>query len=245
MLLKNKLVRNQCLIPCFLTFFLLGLTFNHTSALASVKILGQLGQAISKTSIHAHPDSKSRTYYQLKPYEYIIVKSFKKTQWLIVSMQRGIYGYVRAEKIAVLPYQVNSNQTQNPSLRIPLGGGRGSWIASSSLKYIGIPYRFGGNDLRGGIDCSAFVQKLYGQIGVSLPRTAAEQALVGHTISRLEHLQTGDRLYFWEHKRKKIGHTGIYLGNGFFVHASSNRKGVATDDLRNPKWQKLLVAAKR
>ncbi len=229
----------------FLPFFLVGLLLNKIEATPPVKILGQLGQSMTQTSIYSHPDSKSRVYYQMKPYEYIIIRFCKKTHWLMVPMQHGIYGYVKSEKIAVLPYKVHSNQTQNASSHIPLGGGNGSWIASSSLKYIGSPYRFGGNDLQRGIDCSAFVQKLYGQIGVTLPRTAAEQALVGHSVSRLEHLQSGDRLYFWENKRKKIGHTGIYLGHGFFVHASSNKKGVATDDLRNPKWRKLLVAAKR
>ncbi len=228
-----------------LLFFVVSFLIQKTEAATPVKMLGQLGQATAQTSIYAHPNSKSRVYYNLKAYEYIIVKRLSNSAWLLVPMQHGFYGYVKTEKVAILPYQVTSNQTHNASQKIPLGGGKGAWIASSSLRYIGTPYRFGGNDLHRGIDCSGFVQKLYGQIGLQLPRTASEQALVGHPITRLESLQSGDRLYFWENRRKKIGHTGIYLGNGFFVHASSTHKGIATDDLRNPKWRKLLIAARR
>ena len=79
---------------------------------------------------------------------------------------------------------------------------------------------------------------------MKLPRTAAEQALVGQPVCRLEDLQSGDRLYFWEKKRSKIGHTGLYLGNGYFVHSSSGNHGVATDYL-TPRWRAILVAARR
>ncbi|MFX8899346.1 NlpC/P60 family protein, partial [Acinetobacter baumannii] len=66
-----------------------------------------------------------------------------------------------------------------------------------SFRYIGTPYKWGGQSLTGGIDCSAFVQTLYGKEGIALPRTAREQALVGQKVERLEQLQPGDRLYFW------------------------------------------------
>jgi cell wall-associated NlpC family hydrolase len=104
--------------------------------------------------------------------------------------------------------------------------------------------------LTNGIDCSGFVQQLFGKIGVDLPRTAAEQAKVGKKIERLEDLQPGDRLYFWDKKRGKIGHTGIFLGffkdgGAYFIHSSTNNKGVDTDDLRSKKWLNMLVAARR
>lgn len=64
-------------------------------------------------------------------------------------------------------------------------------------------------------------------------------------ITRYEDLQPGDRLYFWSTSRNKVGHTGIYLGNGYFSHSSTTNGGVATDNLGNPHWQKMLVAARR
>ena len=119
-----------------------------------------------------------------------------------------------------------------------------------SFRYIGTPYKWGGQSLTGGIDCSAFVQTLYGKEGIALPRTAREQALVGEKVERLESLQPGDRLYFWSSKRGAIGHTGIFLGffqdgGAYFIHSSSSNHGVATDDLRNPKWRRILVEARR
>ena len=68
---------------------------------------------------------------------------------------------------------------------------------------------------------------------------------MGQQITRLEDLQAGDRLYFWENKRGKIGHTGIYLGKGYFVHSSVGNHGVATDYLGSKNWLKILVAARR
>ena len=106
------------------------------------------------------------------------------------------------------------------------------------------PYKWGGTELRSGIDCSGFVKKMYGAIGLNLPRTAAEQARVGVPITRYEDLQKGDRLYFWDAKRGKIGHTGIYIGGGKFVHSSSGHKGIATDVL-SERWRKICVAACR
>ena len=82
-------------------------------------------------------------------------------------------------------------------------------------------------------------------VGGTPPGPAAGQALVGKKTPRLEDLQSGDRLYFWENKRNKIGHTGIYLGNGYFVHSSRGHNGVATDYLGQQKWLKILVAARR
>lgn len=64
-------------------------------------------------------------------------------------------------------------------------------------------------------------------------------------ITKLEDLQKGDRLYFWSKSRNKIGHTGVYLGNGYFVHSSSGKGKVTTDYLATPKWLNILVAARR
>ena len=149
-------------------------------------------------------------------------------------MSNGIYGYVRASKVAKLPQLV----------RQASGNASRAAAAKKGLNYIGTPYVWGGDSITSGIDCSGFVKKLYGDIGINLPRTAAEQAKVGTRITRLEDLKAGDRLYFWEKKRATIGHTGLYLGNGYFVHSSRGHNGVNTDQLTE-KWQRILVAARR
>ncbi|HRJ26866.1 MAG TPA: C40 family peptidase [Fimbriimonadaceae bacterium] len=221
----------------------------------SKQVIGKLGQTTERATIHASPSTKSRVFYRAQAFEYLIIRTSNSSAWLRVVLENGRFGYIQTDKVARLPYDVTVGQTQTRTASRPGTGSTPSrstsssnsraWAAQYGLQYTGTPYKWGGNDPNRGIDCSAFVKYLYGQIGIKLPRTAAEQALVGTPIQRLEDLQPGDRLYFWENRRNKIGHTGVYLGNGFFVHSSSGRKGVATDDLRNPKWRNILVAARR
>lgn len=224
---------------------LIGVAPTRTSA--NAKVIGQLGQAVGSSSIYSKMSSRSRTYYRVKAYEYLIIRKSSSSSWYAVVMENGRLGYVSAGKVASLPYMVTTGSVAPPASTAPSSGGSGLKASAgmAGLKYIGTPYKWGGNDLNRGIDCSGFVQQLFGNIGIDLPRTAAEQALVGQKIARAEDLRAGDRLYFWDKKRGKIGHTGIYLGNNYFVHSSSNNRGVATDDLRNPKWRNILVAARR
>lgn len=215
------------------------------TANAEKKVLGKLGQATEKTPIYASMSSRARVYYRVKQYEYLVVADSSRDNWMKVLLQNGQYGYVPADTIAKLPYEVTTEAKPRTS-RSSLGSGSSrGWAAEKGLEFRGTPYVWGGNDLNRGIDCSGFVKKLFGAVGMNLPRTASEQALVGTSITRLEDLQKGDRLYFWENKRNKIGHTGIYLGNGYFVHSSRGKNGVDTDYLGSPKWLKILVAAKR
>ncbi len=227
-------------VICF-TIFIFSLQTNSATT-NKPKPLGQLGQSTTSTRIYHKPNSKSKTLYNVKPYEYLIIKHSKEVKgYKGILLNNGTIGYIPNNHIAVLPYQVNQKQTSNSPSR---QSSRNS-LANYSLSYVGVPYKFGGECFQNGIDCSSFVQKLYGKIGINLPRTAAEQALVGEPINRLEHLKPGDRLYFWEKKRGIIGHTGMYLGNGYFVHSSLGKKGVSTDRIDDPKWRNLLVAARR
>lgn len=211
---------------------LFGLGILAVAANASAQVIGNLGQALKQSKIYASPNSKSRVYYTAKQYQYLVVSKYSERYHKVV-MANGVYGYTSAEQVVILPQQVKrSNNTSRAG------------AAKKGLNYIGTPYVWGGNDINSGIDCSAFVKKLYGDIGINLPRTAAEQAQVGTPIRRLEDLKQGDRLYFWENKRGKIGHTGLYLGNGYFVHSSRGHNGVNTDYL-SAKWLKILVSARR
>lgn len=219
------------------------------SAFADKVKLGKLGQTLQDVKIYASQSPNARVFYTAKAFEYLVINPDRKAKWFKVLLQNGRNGYVWKEAVAELPYDVTADVT--PTRTSPRGGSQtissrgGSTVVERSLQYTGTPYVWGGNDMQNGVDCSGFVKNIFGTIGVSLPRTAADQVKVGKPITRLEDLQPGDRLYFWENKRGKIGHTGIYLGNGYFVHSSRGRGGVATDYLAQPKWLKILVAARR
>ena len=108
--------------------------------------------------------------------------------------------------------------------------------------FLGVPYRLGGATMRG-IDCSAFVKKVYEIFGVALPRTAREQSCVGRPIGKDE-LEEGD-LVFFQTPRARRTHVGIYIGNGEFVHASSWNKEVKVDHLNKPYFHQRFLRGVR
>jgi peptidoglycan endopeptidase LytE len=108
--------------------------------------------------------------------------------------------------------------------------------------FLGVPYRLGGATMRG-IDCSAFVKKVYEIFGVALPRTAREQSCVGRPIGEDE-LEEGD-LVFFQTQRARRTHVGIYIGNGEFVHASSYNKQVKVDHLDKPYFHQRFLRGVR
>jgi cell wall-associated NlpC family hydrolase len=109
-------------------------------------------------------------------------------------------------------------------------------------KMLNLPYKFGGNGIFG-LDCSSFVQKVYGFVGQPLPRSAREQFKVGEEINKSE-LQSGDLLFFRTYASFP-SHVGIYIGNNMFIHASSRAKKVQIDNLDAPYYVKRFIGAKR
>src|ERR1035438_8676109 len=114
-----------------------------------------------------------------------------------------------------------------------------------SKRFLGLPYTWGGTSSYG-YDCSGFSQMLARRRGVTLPRDAQPQAeWSGVSSVDREHLEPGDLLFFGA-SEKKITHTGIYLGDGKFIDATTHLTPmVRIDDLNDAYWTKLLVAARR
>lgn len=111
-------------------------------------------------------------------------------------------------------------------------------------EWYGVRYRYGGTD-KDGIDCSAFVQRLYEQVfNTNLVRTAFEQFQNASLTRRIENLREGDLVFFRIHSRKRITHVGIYLMNNFFVHASLSQ-GVMISNLGEEYWQRFFAGAGR
>lgn len=109
-------------------------------------------------------------------------------------------------------------------------------------KMLNIPYRFGGSSFMG-IDCSGYVQKVFGFLNIPLPRSAREQFKVGEPVSK-EELNIGDLVFFRTYASFP-SHVGIYLGNNLFIHASSKSKKVTIDSLDTPYYLKRFIGAKR
>ncbi len=114
-------------------------------------------------------------------------------------------------------------------------------LLEQHARWRGVPYRLGGTD-RGGIDCSAFVQRTFAErFGIALPRTTAQQGRAGVAVTR-EALRPGDLVFF--KTGRKLRHVGIYLGDGRFLHASTSR-GVTLSSLENRYWRERYWKARR
>jgi cell wall-associated NlpC family hydrolase len=114
-------------------------------------------------------------------------------------------------------------------------------LVKVAMGFLGAPYRLGGSSVTG-IDCSAFVKKIYQLFNITLPRTAFEQSRVGLSVPRSD-LAVGDLIFF--NTRRAFGHVGIYIGNNEFVHASSLNRKVRVDNLDTPYFDKRFVRAVR
>lgn len=112
-------------------------------------------------------------------------------------------------------------------------------------RFLGLPYLWGGVSSFG-FDCSGFTQLLCWRRGIHLPRDAQPQAdWEGVRPVSKEELEPGDLLFFGPND-KKINHTGLYLGQGRFIHATAYLKPIVQiSELADPHWTQLLVACRR
>ena len=108
--------------------------------------------------------------------------------------------------------------------------GSGSSVVDYATQFVGNPYVWGGTSLTNGADCSGFVQSVYSNFGVSLPRTSYEQQNAGTEVSYAD-AQPGDLICYG-------GHVAIYMGNGQIVHASNSRDGIKISD--NAAYRTIL-----
>lgn len=99
----------------------------------------------------------------------------------------------------------------------------GSDIADYSLEFYGCSYRYGGKSPETGFDCSGLVWYVYDHFGIPLNRTAADQAKDGEHVPP-EEIAPGDIILFY--RGSGIGHAGIYLGYGEYIHAMNSSTGV-------------------
>lgn len=113
-------------------------------------------------------------------------------------------------------------------------------------KWSSVRYKKGGVTLKGA-DCSGFVLNVFkNSLTMSLPRTSREQAAIGEEVER-DSLRFGDLIFFYKNvhkKNKRIGHVGIYIGEGNFVH-SSKHKGVGVDALSGHYYDSHFAQARR
>ncbi|MFB3812706.1 MAG: NlpC/P60 family protein [Terriglobales bacterium] len=151
----------------------------------------------------------------------------KSKRWLQVRLPDGRLGWIQQGDVVAERKPMSIAQT-----------------IAFARRFLGLPYTWGGRSSFG-YDCSGFMQMLMRQRGYQVPRDAQPQAewTGSRTISRKQ-LHAGDLLYFGG--PGKITHTGMYIGNGKFIHATTNTTPVVQiSRLTDQPWTKILVLQRR
>jgi soluble lytic murein transglycosylase-like protein len=116
---------------------------------------------------------------------------------------------------------------QSTGIATGTGGTSGEAVVEAAKKYLGVPYVFGGTNPATGLDCSGLVQRAYKDLGIELPRIAADQARQGTPVANLAQAKPGDLLAF----NSPVDHIAIYAGNGKMIAAPQPGENVKIQDV--------------
>jgi cell wall-associated NlpC family hydrolase len=118
-------------------------------------------------------------------------------------------------------------------------------LVSRTMDYLAIPYLWGGQNPETGLDCSGFVQMIYKKEGLNLPRVSRDQFRSTKYL-KFNQVLPGDLIFFAMKSpgTAKVDHVGVYVGKGYFVHASFS-KGIHIDRINNQYYYKRLVGIRK
>lgn len=145
---------------------------------------------------------------------------------------------LKVDKVIVSPNVSEINGNNNDLSRG--SSGSANQLVNYAYNFIGTPYVYGANGPNS-FDCSGFTKYIYSYFSINIPRTSQSQYNSGVSINRNE-LQSGDLVFF--NTDSYLGHVGIYIGNGDFIHASSS-KGVTISSLNEGYYSETYAAAVR
>ncbi|NUQ69876.1 MAG: C40 family peptidase [Chthonomonadales bacterium] len=221
----------------------------HAVARASTRtaqnVVGRLGVTSAAAPLYAAANTRSRMIARVEAGTYLAICG-SSSGWYGALMTDRSVGWIPAHTVKMLEYEIvgmgGAPRKATPNLDNPLLSGGQRTILQTAYSFLGVPYRWGGTS-PSGMDCSAFVQRCFRTVGIELPRTAREQYTRGMPVP-VAQLQACDRLYF-QNKSGRITHTGIYIGDGYFIHSSSSRKGVAVSRLDETLYTTMYAGARR
>jgi cell wall-associated NlpC family hydrolase len=164
-----------------------------------------------------------------------------RQEQLRVALQRRLQAQLTAQRQAA--QEAQEHEVVGASAVTPEGitvapPSRYGGVVGIAMQYLGVPYVWGGAS-PSGFDCSGFIMYVYAQVGVSLPHHAASQYNYGVPVSQ-DQLEPGDLVFF-----DGLGHNGLYIGNGQFIHAPHTGDVVKISSLSDPWYASNWVGARR
>jgi len=240
----------------------------QVGAFSEVKNAERLSNKLQQKGIEAFYFKKDNGVYAVRFGDFESKeKARKAAQRLVADRMIGSYFIAPPQKIAVKKSSEPAwEKAPEPSLKKlspvvpkkkveqpggeagPTSGGKGHGdmgviAARTAERFVGIPYRWGGDTVVDGMDCSGFVRAVYNLCGVNIPRTSREQFRVGENVGKTD-LQDGDLVFFGA-SGDEINHVGIYVGNGRFVHAPRRGDDIKVSTLDENYFAKKFIGAKR
>ena len=162
-----------------------------------------------------------------------------RRQALLEAQARARLAATRAEASQPQALQYSPPTDSSSAYSAPVAPSQYGGVVGIAMQYLGTPYVWGGAS-PGGFDCSGFAMYVYSQVGVSLPHNAAMQYNTVGTYVPRDQLEPGDLVFF-----DGLGHMGIYIGGGQFIHAPHTGDVVKISSLSDSWYASTYVGAKR
>lgn len=163
---------------------------------------------------------KSFKIYQIKEKEQV-VESTNIFEIYHSAMLKDVFGEIEEEKIEdESKSEIETIEEIDLTLQ--------ESVVNFALQFVGNPYVMGGTSLTNGADCSGFVQSVFANFGISLPRTTYGQSVSGDSVD-IEDIRIGDIISYGYDGY--VTHSAIYVGNGTIIHASIPELGIRTDTM--------------
>jgi cell wall-associated NlpC family hydrolase len=179
-------------------------------------------------NIYTEPDTTQHKPLLVVPFAtQLPIKQFYNDRWIKIQLADGNLGWIQSGDVAIDPKPLTMQQ-----------------MLELSHKFVGLPYTWGGVSTYG-FDCSGFVQMLYEQMGILIPRDAGKQLKWAYLIKVTKpNLEPGDILYFGFNG--KVSHEAVYLGNGLIIHDTAYKNPIVqVSHLNDPYWQSIYITARR
>lgn len=181
-------------------------------------------------NVRSQPSTSAQIVAQY-PYGTNVDVTLSTDVWYQIRFNDG-YAYVHSDYIKFTPQITPQQQTMGQS------------VVEVAKQYIGTPYVYGGSS-PSGFDCSGFVKYVYSQFGVNLNRVAAAQSQNGYAVS-VDSMLPGDIICFANSGGTGyIGHVGIYVGDGMFIHSPRTGYTVCIESLAATSYGNRISCVRR
>ena len=176
--------------------------------------------------------------YYIAPPSEVVFSQAKAPGW-----QKPPPDEIRKQGSPIQPVVPTTPTEKTPLKSVKDSKDMGTIAARTAERFVGIPYRWGGDNVIDGMDCSGFVRAVYNLCGLSIPRTSRDQFTAGELVTK-EDLTDGDLVFFGA-SATAINHVGIYVGNGKFVHAPRRGEEIRVSEVNESYFEKRFVGARR